>query len=76
MSYRDYVSNYRSSRGMDFYHDVHDWLGGYPYETALAPEVDREWLSWVFGPNACSLALSVGLLGSGCDEYVYRRQAA
>jgi len=31
-NFREYVANYRSSRGMDFYHDVHDWLGGYPYE--------------------------------------------
>jgi cyclopropane fatty-acyl-phospholipid synthase-like methyltransferase len=34
-SFREYVANYKSSRGMDFYHDVHDWLGGYPYETTL-----------------------------------------
>jgi hypothetical protein len=39
-SFREYVANCGSSRGMNFYHDVHDWLGGYPYETALAPEVD------------------------------------
>ena len=32
--------SYQLSRGMDFYHDVHDWLGGYPYETAQASEVD------------------------------------
>lgn len=29
INHRDYVDNYRSSRGMDFHHDVHDWLGGY-----------------------------------------------
>ena len=28
-----YVSNYRGNRGMDFIHDVHDWLGGYPYKS-------------------------------------------
>ena len=31
------------SRSMDFYHDVHDWLGGYPYETA--PVFEVEWAS-------------------------------
>jgi len=31
--------SYQSSRGMDFYHDVHDWLGSYPYETAQASKL-------------------------------------
>ena len=26
-------------RGMDYYHDVHDWLGGYPCETILSTEL-------------------------------------
>jgi hypothetical protein len=25
---------------MDFAHDVHDWLGRYPYESIAAPEVE------------------------------------
>jgi hypothetical protein len=29
---RDYSSE--SGRGMDFWHDVRDWLGGFPYEYA------------------------------------------
>ena len=29
-SFREYVANCGSSRGINFYHDVHDWLGGYP----------------------------------------------
>ena len=31
-SFSDYLNNYKK-RGMDFFHDVHDWLGGYPYES-------------------------------------------
>ncbi len=38
--FRAYVADYQSARGMDFMHDVHDWMGGYPYESILAPEVD------------------------------------
>ena len=34
-TFDDYVANYGQSRGMDFYHDVHDWLGGWPYESIL-----------------------------------------
>ena len=45
--FRTFLANYKSARGMDFYHDVHDWLGGYPYETALAPEIDDKLTSGV-----------------------------
>ena len=72
-----YVRNYGKSRGMNFYNDVHDWLGGYPYES-ISPEDCRALLS--------SLGLTIerefiqesarylpGLFGSGCDEYAFRR---
>jgi len=66
--------SYQSSRGMDFYHDVHDWLGGYPYETAQASEVDSALTQLSFtAERVFARPLSLGLFGSGCDEYVYRR---
>src|SRR5574337_527310 len=37
-NFKDHVNSYRT-RGMDFYHDVHDWLGGYPYESISSHEV-------------------------------------
>jgi len=33
------VKNYQKNRGMDFFIDVKDWLGGYPYEYATFKEV-------------------------------------
>lgn len=76
-SFREYVANYTSVRGMDYYHDVHDWLGGYPYEAALAPEVTTRFAALGFTPERIfARPLSLGLLGSGCDEYVYRRTCA
>jgi 2-polyprenyl-6-hydroxyphenyl methylase/3-demethylubiquinone-9 3-methyltransferase len=72
--FQAYVANYQSARGMDFYHDVHDWLGGYPYESirpvevaALMSELGFEYVRSVTRPY------STGLFGSGCDEFVYRR---
>jgi 2-polyprenyl-3-methyl-5-hydroxy-6-metoxy-1,4-benzoquinol methylase len=71
-----YVREYHRSRGMSWTHDVHDWLGGYPYESALADEVCERiaalGLQMVrqFGPRTPG----IGLLGSGgCNEYVARR---
>jgi 2-polyprenyl-6-hydroxyphenyl methylase/3-demethylubiquinone-9 3-methyltransferase len=72
-NFRDYVANYKSTRGMDFYTDVRDWLGGYPYETALAPEVDRKLVNLGFkSERVFSRPIGVGIFGSGCDEFVYR----
>ena len=71
-----YVENYQNARGMDFHHDVHDWLGGYPYESirptefaALMSKLGFEHVRSVTRPY------STGLFGSGCDEFVYRRVA-
>jgi predicted RNA methylase len=73
--FRDYIAGYKSSRGMDYFHDVHDWLGGYPYETALAAEVKNKLAVLGFKPERIfARPMSIGLFGSGCDEYVYRSQ--
>jgi len=71
-----YVRGY-ACRGMDYYNDVHDWLGGYPYQS-IAPDachalltrsgftVDREFVQQRRGPLR-------GFLGSGCDQYAFHR---
>jgi 2-polyprenyl-6-hydroxyphenyl methylase/3-demethylubiquinone-9 3-methyltransferase len=72
--FKAYVANYQSRRGMNYIHNVHDWLGGYPYESISAPEVDavmrRLGLTEL---RSNTRPMSFGLFGSGCDEYVYRR---
>jgi SAM-dependent methyltransferase len=36
-----YIKNYKTSRGMEFWTDVKDWLGGWPYEPATQEEICR-----------------------------------
>lgn len=61
------------TRGMDYWHDVHDWLGGYPYETISAPEVEKLMNEIGFEKDKVfSHPMTLGIFGSGCDEYVYR----
>jgi SAM-dependent methyltransferase len=76
-SYSSYVRNYKVNRGMDFDHDVRDWLGGYPYESIAPRDVDAVMTSLGFEPVSRNIRTSLfsrlGLLGSGCDEYVFRR---
>jgi 2-polyprenyl-3-methyl-5-hydroxy-6-metoxy-1,4-benzoquinol methylase len=73
--FRDYVSNYSKNRGMDFHNDVHDWMGGYPYESIrpvechalfaeLGFQLEREF-------TQTPRRYLSGLFGSGCDEYAY-----
>ncbi|MCB1548228.1 MAG: class I SAM-dependent methyltransferase [Hyphomicrobiaceae bacterium] len=63
-------------RGMDYTHDLHDWLGGYPYESILASEVESHMTGLGFAKvRELARPLELGLFGSGCDEYVYRRTA-
>jgi SAM-dependent methyltransferase len=70
-----YIRDYKSDRGMSWHHDVHDWLGGYPYQSASPYELEN-----FFGRKSFAV-ISVnqhkarlgGLFGSHCDEYVARR---
>lgn len=72
--FNGYVENYQSVRGMDFYHDVHDWLGGYPYESIRPAEVSALMSSLGFEHvRSVTRPYSTGVFGSGCDEFVYRR---
>jgi 2-polyprenyl-6-hydroxyphenyl methylase/3-demethylubiquinone-9 3-methyltransferase len=77
--YQAYVNNYRSLRGMNFENDMHDWLGGYPYESITPEETARFMTSIgfradrVFAFGGGIFGRYPGLLGSGCDEYVYVR---
>lgn len=74
-SFQQYLLGYATNRGMDFYHDVHDWMGGWPYES-ISPEQTEALMA---GERFCCVRRFVvgrktlGLFGSGCDEYVYRR---
>jgi len=73
--FSDYVATYGQQRGMDFYHDVHDWLGGWPYESISPAQTERLMSSLGF----CRVraftrgGVKLGLFGSGCDEYVYAK---
>lgn len=77
--FADYVAAYGQRRGMDFHHDVHDWMGGWPYESILPREVASMMSELGFARVREFTARGllgerrVGLFGSGCDEYVYRR---
>jgi 2-polyprenyl-6-hydroxyphenyl methylase/3-demethylubiquinone-9 3-methyltransferase len=72
-----YVRDYGSERGMDFHHDVHDWLGGYPYESVDPAELQAELAGQGFeAVRSFVVPVRRGVLGTRCDEYVVRRKEA
>jgi 2-polyprenyl-6-hydroxyphenyl methylase/3-demethylubiquinone-9 3-methyltransferase len=70
-----YVQSYRSNRGMNWHHDVHDWLGGWPYQSAKPDEVIDfvKELGFVPVRTFTHEAKAFGLFGSHCNEFVFVR---
>jgi predicted RNA methylase len=76
-SFRAFVDEYSKDRGMDYYHDVHDWLGGYPYESISPEDVNAVLAALGFERiGDPPPALGSGLFGTACVEYVYRRRSS
>lgn len=67
-----YAAEYRSARGMDWHHDVHDWLGGYPYQSTEPGEVTPFLgkLGFTIEKMVERPAAAKGVFGTHCDEYV------
>jgi 2-polyprenyl-6-hydroxyphenyl methylase/3-demethylubiquinone-9 3-methyltransferase len=70
------IRGYSTNRGMDWSHDVHDWLGGWPYESISAGEMSRlaARLGFSVIRSSPTRVRALGLFGSGCDEYVLQRR--
>lgn len=73
-----YIQSYQNNRGMRWHHDVHDWLGGYPYESASPEEVARFVMprGFTLTRQFVNKGAIGGLLGTGCSEYLFARTPA
>lgn len=61
---------YDTLRGMNWYTDIVDWIGGYPYEYATVPEV----FDHVRGRDPrLNLVRVTGGTGLGCNQFLFRR---
>jgi 2-polyprenyl-6-hydroxyphenyl methylase/3-demethylubiquinone-9 3-methyltransferase len=61
---------YKVTRGMSAWHDVVDWIGGYPFEVAMPEEIFYFFQSHGF--NLMRLKTCAG--GIGCNEFVFLKQ--
>lgn len=65
------IAAYRNerSRGMSFWHDVRDWVGGYPYEVATAGEM----FCYLHQKQGLQLENMTTTHSVGCNEFVFSR---
>lgn len=77
-SFDEFVREFQNKRGMSFEHDVHDWLGGYPYESVSPRELDRLLMARGFSLQKSTFKRrrQVGLMGSGNDKYLYQKSTS
>ncbi len=76
--FAEHVHSYHEKRGMDYHNDLHDWMGGYPYES-ISPEECRAFFGRLGFRTVREFVTKSGryfpgLLGTSCDEYVFARQ--
>jgi SAM-dependent methyltransferase len=62
-------TDYKRSRGMSRWHDMVDWVGGYPFEVATPEHVFE-----FFKERGFTLAKLRTTADWGCNEYVFQRQ--
>jgi 2-polyprenyl-3-methyl-5-hydroxy-6-metoxy-1,4-benzoquinol methylase len=60
---------YKKSRGMSLWHDLLDWLGGYPFEVAKPEEIFDFYRARGFTLERLKTCGG----GSGCNEFVFRK---
>jgi 2-polyprenyl-3-methyl-5-hydroxy-6-metoxy-1,4-benzoquinol methylase len=69
-----HIFGYQKNRGMNWHHDVIDWIGGYPYESISPEELDIFVNSLHFKvTKAFTDKPGLGLFGSGCDEFMLEK---
>ncbi len=61
-------NEYKKKRGMSIVHDIVDWVGGYPFETASPEQIFRFYRDRRFVLEELTVKR-----GMGCSEFVFRK---
>ena len=70
MRYVGTWTHYSSPRGMSRWHDIIDWIGGYPFEVARPEEV----FSFYRDRGFVLVNLKTCGGGHGCNEFVFQKR--
>jgi len=69
MEYVRSWTDYRRRRGMNKWHDIVDWVGGYPYEFATPDQI----FDFYQARGFMLTKMKCGGVGLGCNEFVFER---
>lgn len=69
MEYVRSWTDYRRRRGMNKWHDIVDWVGGYPYEFATSDQI----FDFYQARGFTLTKMKCGAVGLGCNEFVFKR---
>jgi len=64
-------TQYDPARGMSHWHDIVDWVGGYPYEVATPEQI----FDFYQARGFTLTRMKCGGVGLGCNEFVFVRTA-
>lgn len=71
LRYFNHIKHYGERRGMSWWHDQLDWIGGYPYEDAKPEEVFR----FLHDRGFSLVDMTTCGGGIGCNQFVFRKVA-
>ena len=60
-------------RGMNFYNDLYDWLGGYPYEGIDTKDCVKFFSKLGFINILLKKRSKYYAISSGCNEYIFSK---
>ena len=63
---------FQKKRGMNFYYDIIDWLGGYPYEYTSIKEMEE----FFSGKSFRLIKNWPAKVPTGCNEFIFRKNTA
>jgi len=69
--FRSWKQYDKNNRGMSRWHDIIDWVGGYPYEVATPEQIFDFYRKQGFTLTN----LKCGRVGLGCNEFVFRKDS-
>ncbi|MFZ1699219.1 MAG: class I SAM-dependent methyltransferase [Pyrinomonadaceae bacterium] len=69
MNYVRSWTRYKNGRGMNRWHDIIDWVGGFPYEVATVDEI----FDFYSAKGFTLKKVKSGGVGLGCNEFVFEK---
>jgi 2-polyprenyl-6-hydroxyphenyl methylase/3-demethylubiquinone-9 3-methyltransferase len=68
--YFEYIRNYNQNRGMNWWRDKIDWIGGYPFEVSTPDEI----FDFYHTKGYELIQLKTCMCGFGCNEFVFKKK--